>query len=214
MRKIQSVISLLFLLLLLAAVGAAQKGKKTPKVASDFFPLSAGDTWKYRHSEGAEFTIKVLDVEKQADGTTRYKVESQSGNQVLYWYSKTAGWVLLHDKVYPDQEGLKAKYDPPKQHLKNPLVKGETWVWTGMSEVNQQASESYKVIGPETVKVLAGTFRTMKIVGEISDGEATKTRTDWYAEGVGLVKSMTEGRGLKYGWELEDYSFKKVGPKK
>jgi hypothetical protein len=210
MKKMRSVISLLFLFLLLPANGAAQKSR-TP--ARDFFPLSAGHTWKYRHSEGAEFTIKVLDAEKQADGTTRYKVESQSGNQVLYWYSKTDGWVLLHDKVYPDQEGLKAKYDPPKKHLKNPLVKGETWAWNGMSEVNQQASETYKIIGPETVKVLAGTFRAMKIVGEISDGEATKTRTDWYAEGVGLVKSMTEGRGLKYGWELEDFNFKKAGRK-
>lgn len=211
MKKIRSVVSLLFLFLLLAAAGAAQKSRTA---APDFFPLGAGYSWKYRHSEGSEFTFKVLDAEKHADGTTRYKVELQSGNQVLYWYSKTKGWVLLHDKIYPDQEGLKAKYDPPKQHLKNPLVKGEAWTWNGMSEVNQSASESFQVVGPETVKVLAGTFRAMKIVGQVSDGEATKTRTDWYADGVGLVKSVTEGRGLKYGWELEDYSFKKGGPKK
>jgi hypothetical protein len=36
------------------------------------------------------------------------------------------------------------------------------------------------------------------------------TRTNWYAEGVGLVKSTTEGGQIKYGSELTDYSFKKL----
>ena len=35
------------------------------------------------------------------------------------------------------------------------------------------------------------------------------TRTNWYAAGVGLVKSATVAGQLKYGSELTDYSFKK-----
>jgi hypothetical protein len=114
----------------------------------------------------------------------------------------------MHAKSYIGQD-IKTNYDPPKQHLKNPLVAGAKWSWKGLSEVNQEASESYEVIGPETVKVAAGTFRAIKVVGKIMDGSSLKTRTDWYADGVGLVKSMSESQGLNYGWELEDYSFKK-----
>jgi hypothetical protein len=209
MKKIRLGLSLLFLFPLLMAGAAAQKARTG---TGDFFPLRAGDSWKYRHSEGSEFTIKVLEAEKQTDGATRFKVEIQSGLQVFYWYSKTKGWVFMHGKVYPEQEGVKANYDPPKQHLKNPLVTGEKWSWKGMSEVGMETSENYEVIGPETVTVPAGVFRAMKVVGRIADGDAL--RTDWYAEGVGLVKSTTEGRGLKYGWELADYSFKKGSRRK
>jgi hypothetical protein len=35
------------------------------------------------------------------------------------------------------------------------------------------------------------------------------TKTYWYADGVGLVKSMTDSGQIKYGWELVAYSFKK-----
>ena len=40
-------------------------------------------------------------------------------------------------------------------------------------------------------------------------GAIPMTKTSWYADGVGLVKSATEGGQIKYGSELVDYSFKK-----
>jgi hypothetical protein len=139
---------------------------------------------------------------------------SQSGLEVHYWYSKADGWVLLHHKSYVGQEGVKVDYDPGRQYLMNPLVAGKKWFWKGKGEIGQDITESNEIIGPETVKVPAGTFRAVKIVSQVADGEAVLTRTTWYAEGVGLVKSMSEGRGLKYGWELSDYSFKKAAPKR
>ena len=49
----------------------------------------------------------------------------------------------------------------------------------------------------------------MKVVSEVSGGTGPMTRTNWYADGVGLVKSTTQGGQIKYGSELTDYSFKK-----
>jgi hypothetical protein len=212
MKRTRLVLSLIVLFPLLAMSVSAQKPRRTPAVP-DYFPLEVGNTWKYRHSEGSEFTIKVLDAEKQKDGTTRYKVETLSGMEIHSWYSKPNGWVLLHEKSYVGQD-IKPTYDPPKQHLMNPLIPGGKWSWKGLSEVNQEASESYEVIGPENVTVAAGTFRAIKVVGKILDGSAVKTKTDWYADGIGLVKSTSEGLKYKYGWELEDYNFKKGKPKK
>jgi hypothetical protein len=49
----------------------------------------------------------------------------------------------------------------------------------------------------------------MKVVSEITGAATPMTRTSWYADGVGLVKTTTEGGQIKYGSELTDYSFKK-----
>jgi hypothetical protein len=49
----------------------------------------------------------------------------------------------------------------------------------------------------------------MKVVTKIIGAAAPRTRTNWYADGVGLVKSTTEAGKINYGWELTDYSFKK-----
>jgi hypothetical protein len=208
--KIHLAIAPVLTLLLLAPSAAAQRAG-APKRA-DFFPLRVGDSWTYRHSEDlSEITVKVLSAEKQPDGTLRYLVEKLAGLKIDSWYAHAEGWVLLLREAYPEQEGFEIKYDPPKKFLKNPLVAGATWNWSGKNIAQADATELNKVIGPEVVKVPAGRFRTVKVVSRVTDGGALKTVTNWYADGVGLIKSQTEGTGLTYGWELVDYSFKKPG---
>lgn len=212
MIKIYKVLTLAFTLFVLTLSVAAQKTKAS---APDYFPLRVGDSWKYRSiGEDFEFTTKVVSAEKQADGTTLYLVEKLAGVKIDDWYSRTDGWVLMHREAYPEQPGLDVKYQPARQYLKNPLVAGAKWNWKGKSVTQTEGVESNEIIGTETVEVPAGRFRAMKVVGQVSDGGAIKTRTSWYANGVGLVKSTTEAGQLKYGFELVDYSFKKTSPKK
>src|SRR5215212_5704632 len=108
MHKIRLATALLFLLPLLVMSVAAQKSRRPARgparaaaktvvnTVADYFPLRVGDSWTYLHNEGSQFTIKVTEAQKQADGTMRYKVVSQAGLEVHYWYSKPDGWVLLH----------------------------------------------------------------------------------------------------------------------
>ena len=213
MTKIRSILTLMAALFILMTSVEAQRAKQV--AARDYFPLRVGDSWKYRMTEGdTEYTVKVLSAEKQADGTTLYLLEKQAGVVIRDWYSKTNGWVLMHREAYAGQEGLDIKYEPPKQYLKNPLVAGEKWNWKGKSITQTDVEEHNEVIGIEVVKVPAGTFRAMKIVSRGSNGEAIIQKTYWYADGVGLVKSTSEGGQLKNGWELVDYSFKKTGAKR
>jgi len=133
-----------------------------------------------------------------------------AGVEIHEWYFKTDGWVLMHKESYPQQETAVVEHEPPRQVLKNPLVAGEKWRWSGKTISQTDVTESNEVVGLETVKVPAGTFRAMKVVSRVQEADsAVVTKTYWYAEGVGLVKWMTEGAQLKYGWELVDYSFKK-----
>ena len=197
-------------ILLLAANAPAQK----PKPGADYFPLRAGDSWTYRNTgDDSRYTIKVLSEEPQADGTILYQVELRAGVIVLKFFSKPKGWVLLHADRYPEHEGLEAKYEPPKQYLPNPLKTGLKWNWAGRDYTSTEVTEASEVTGSETVTVPAGKFRAMKVVSKITGGAAVMTKTYWYADGVGLVKTTTEAGEIKYGSELIDYSFKKNAKK-
>jgi hypothetical protein len=198
---------------LLAQRAKAPAKPNTPAV-KDYFPLRVGDSWKYQMvEEEAEYTLKVLSAEKQADGTMLYLLERLEGTEIHEWYSKTNGWVLMHKQSYTQQETF-VEHKPPRQVLKNPLVVGEKWRWSGKTITQNNVTETNEVIGLETVKVPAGTFRAMKVVSQVRDTDSGVTRTYWYAEGVGLVKWMTEGGQIKYSWELVDYSFKRPSTKR
>src|SRR5436190_3674528 len=206
MNKIRP-LSTAALALWLLTIGA--DAQKSAVAAPDYFPLRVGDSWTYRSTDGdTEHTIKVLSEEKQADGAIRYLVEKLAGANVLTVFSKSGGWVLMHSERYPEHEGLEAKYEPAKQYLPDPLIAGTKWAWKGKDSAQTDLDENHQVVDVEDVTVLAGKFRAMKVVSRIV-GAAPMTRTNWYADGVGLVKSETDGGQIKYGWELADYSFKK-----
>ncbi|PYJ08445.1 MAG: hypothetical protein DMF06_12755 [Verrucomicrobia bacterium] len=206
MNKIRP-LSTAALALWLLTIGA--DAQKSAVAAPDYFPLRVGDSWTYRSTDGdTEHTIKVLSEEKQADGAIRYLVEKLAGAKVLTVFSKSGGWVLMHSERYPEHEGLEAKYEPAKQYLPDPLIAGTKWAWKGKDSAQTDLDENHQVVDVEDVTVLAGKFRAMKVVSRIV-GAAPMTRTNWYADGVGLVKSETDGGQIKYGWELADYSFKK-----
>ena len=193
--------------LVLAPTGFAKKTKI--EGGPDYFPLRVGDSWTYRNSEEGGYTLKVLSEEPQTTGPSHYVVELLSGVKVLETFSKVERWVLFHREQYPEHEGLEANYDPPRQYLPNPLVVGQEWEWAGKDPTQVEYREHSRVVGFGRVTVAAGRFRAMKVVTEITGGSAAKTVTKWYAEGVGLVKSATDGGKIKYGSELTDYSFKK-----
>ena len=212
MIKFRTIAAILFVSLALLAV-EAQKPQPSPP-PPDYFPLRVGDWWKYRSATAdgkqSEFTIKVLSDEKQADGTNRYLMETLTTFQPIHdWYSKPSGWVLMHRIAYPKNEALKADYQPVKQYLKNPLSIGSSWEWKGKGMMGVDIEESSRVTGSEAVEVPAGKFQAMKVETKIIQGGMPVTKTYWFANWVGMVKSMTDTGSVKSTTELLDYSFKK-----
>jgi len=193
--------------LMFAPATFGQKSKT--KKPSDYFPLQVGYSWTYRNTEEGGYTLTVISAEPHEGGSSRYVVELSAGVKILQTYSKAPEWVLFHAEKYVEQEGLQAVYEPPKQYLPIHLKVGQKWEWSGKDPTQVEFHETSRVVGRETVTVPAGQFRAMKVVTEITGNSAVKTRTNWYAEGVGLVKSSTEAGKIKYGSELIDYSFKK-----
>lgn len=192
---------------LFASSALSEKPKE--KSGGDYFPLRVGDSWTYRNTEEGGYTLKVVSETPQEGGSPRSVVELASGVKILRTYSKAPGWILYHGETYPEHEGLQIIYDPPKQFMPSPLAVGQKWEWTGKDSTQMDYRESSQVVGAETVSVAAGKFRALKIVTQVTAGGGSKTRTEWFADGVGLVKSSTDAGKFKYGSELTDYSFKK-----
>ena len=210
MTNFRTITVLLIMSLALLAV-VAQKPQQPPP---DYFPLRVGDWWKYRSTTAdgkqSEFTIKVLSDEKQGDGTNLYLVETLSTFQPIHdWYSKPGGQVLMHRIAYPKNAALKADYQPVKQYLKNPLSVGAAWEWKGKGMMGVDIEESSRVTGSEVVEVPAGKFQAMKVETKVIQGGTPVTKTYWFANWVGMVKSMTDTGTVKSTTELLDYSFKK-----
>ena len=210
MTRFRTFAALLLMSLMLLAV-MAQKPKDPPP---DYFPLRVEDWWKYRSTTAdgkqSEFTIKVLSADKQGDGTNLYLVETLSTFQPIHdWYSKPGGQVLMHRIAYPKNEALKADYQPVKFYLKNPLSVGASWEWKGKGMMGVDIEESSRVTGTEAVEVPAGKFQAMKVETKVIQGGTPVTKIYWFANWVGLVKSMTDTGSVKSTTELVDYSFKK-----
>jgi hypothetical protein len=207
-----SVVSVLWLALVLGCsylkkrtMSPSSSGGVSSTGSKDYFPLSVGDSWKYRSTTAdgkqSEFTIKVLNEAKE-NGKTLYLVETVSTFQPIHdWYSKPSGWVLMHRQEYV-KTGQKAEYQPTKQFLKNPLTSGDSWKWKGTGMMGVEIDESNEVSGPETVSVATGKFEAMKVMTKVVQGGAPVTKTYWYAPGVGLVKSMTDTGSVKSTTEL------------
>ena len=189
---------------------SAQKPKEPPP---DYFPLRVDDWWKYKSTTAdgktSEFTMKVLSTEKHGEAT-HYLVEIATSFQPIHeWYSKPAGWVVWHREAFPKNAQMTVAFDPGRQYLKNPLSTGATWGWKGKGMMGVDVDETSTVAAAEAVAVPAGKFQAMKVVTKMTQGGTPVTKTYWYANHVGLVRSETDTGSVKSTTELVDYSFKK-----
>ena len=89
------------------------------------------------------------------------------------------------------------------------LSVGASWQWTGKGMMGVDIEESSRVAGSETVEVPAGKFQAMKVETRIVQGGTPVTKFYWFANWVGLIKSMTDTGSVKSITELLDYSFRK-----
>jgi hypothetical protein len=191
-----------------AGPSSAQKpGPKPKEPPPDYFPLRVGDSWSYRSTTAdgkqSDFTMKVLDADA---GVFHVRIESVF--PIEEWYSKPAGRVVWHREAYP-KSNQTVEFAPARQYLANPPAPGGTWAWKGKGSLGVDIDESSAFAGAEPVTVPAGKFQAIKVVTKVTQGGTLVTKTYWYADWVGLVKSTTDTGTVKSTTELVDYSFKR-----
>jgi len=194
------IISLLFLF---AALSNAQSDKeKTVINSKSYFPVNNGITLVYESSFGesitkyfqkGEFTISSSESDKfkyrqtlmiKEDGV--YVKETYQFLKIFLFIKKEAtftyGKLLLRFPL--------------------PLSPGIKWKWEG-EEFSDGDMNKVKVTGKaldkEFVMTKAGRFEAIKLETIVEGSSSSKNRvTEWYAEGIGLIKAkiIIEGGGV------------------
>jgi len=191
------------LLLLFAALGIASLAKDKIVVKSNlYFPVNNGITLVYKSSFGESITKYSQDGE--------FTICSSEADN--FKYRQTL--IIKKDGVYVKDTYQYLKiflfikkeatftYGKPLLRFPLPLLPGMKWEWEG-DEYSDDDTNKVKVTGQafdkEFIVTKAGRFEAIKLESIVEGSANAKNRvTEWYAEGIGLIKAkiIIEGGGV------------------
>jgi len=191
----------LLLLLAIMSVYLSPK-KKSILFSSSYFPINNNITLVYESSFGesiskyfkdGEFTVSSSEADKfkyrqiliiKEDGI--YVKETYQFLKVLLFVKKEETFT----------------YNKPLLRFPLPLTPGMEWKWEGdeySKDNTNKVMVSGKVLNKEFVNTKAGKFEAIKLQSVVEGSSNSKnTVTEWYVEGVGLIKAkiIIEGGGI------------------
>jgi len=172
--------------------------------AESYYPLKAGMTWQYQSSSGGSWVVKNL-APRELGGKT--VTPQQVGNDL---------WFLVEDStgIYDFAKQSSSDIDPQilttpyYYYVKNPASLGTNWEEKSQTTMLMQNVSFLRrcVIEKidDVITVLAGTFKDcvrIKCTGSTQVptqfGGVAEVRAEtynWYAPGVGRVRSITKER--------------------
>ncbi|MHB9040770.1 MAG: hypothetical protein ACYC4T_08960 [Melioribacteraceae bacterium] len=200
--KNNSIYIISFLLFFASMIDASSVKKKAAINTSVYFPVNNGIRLVYessfgesttKYSQNGEFTISSSEAEKfkyrqtftiKDDGV--YVKETYQYLKIFLFIKKEATFT----------------YGKPLLRFPLPLNLGVEWKWEG-DEYSDGDTNKVKVtgkaFGKEFVMTKAGRFKAIKLESIIEGSANAKNRvTEWFAEGIGLIKAkiIIEGGGV------------------
>jgi hypothetical protein len=182
--------------------GASLSNKNNSYVSTVYFPVNSGLTLVYQSSFGESFTNYI-----QNDSFT---ISSSKADKFKYRQTM----VIKDNGVYAVETYQYLKillfikkeatitYNKPLLRFPLPLSPGMKWEWKGNEYSDGNLSYltvNGQALCKETVITKAGTFNAIKIETIIeSSSNGKNIATEWYAEGIGLIKAkiIIEGGGI------------------
>lgn len=191
------------LILLFASSGFTQSDKeKIDVISNSYFPVNNGMKLVYESSFGETITKYYQDNE--------FTVSLSEGDD--FKYKQTL--MIKDDGIYVKETYQFFKiflfinkeetftYGKALLRFPLPLVPGTKWNWEG-DEYSDGETNKVKVTGKalnkEMVLTKAGSYEAIKIESIVEGSSGSKnTVTEWYVEGIGLIKAkiIIEGGGV------------------
>ncbi len=169
------------------------------KVAdAEYFPLKVGTTWEYK-AGGQTITVRVAKHEK-IDNVPCALLETVVNGNVITTEHISAD----KDGVYRHSLGGQ-KAEPAVKFVKLPIKKGESWK-VESKLMGQELKANFKE-GEDQVKVPAGTYKNaLTVSGDMEAMGQKMDLTQWYAKGIGMVKTVITVGGNKIEMELDKFT--------
>ena len=194
------------LVLFTAACGFAQdkkEEKKDDKKAANLQPLAKGTKW--------EFTVKVGDKEMDGIQEVTEVSEPKKGERAIATIATSVGGQKLSEEMSADEKGVYRhamqgqKLETPIAAIKYPAKAGTKWS-EKLKMMGQEVEADFEMKKEEKVKVAAGEYTAVPVEMTIKAGGQTITATNWYADGVGLVKQEMDLGAFKMSMELKKFT--------
>ena len=153
----------------------------------DYYPIEENTKYSYvgKGNEFATYTVFVdyisnnrIQTRTNNGGTESVNVMELKDNQLTLLYSR--------GETYFRQNFLNNEYDGGKILLKGPLKEGTSWNY------DENTTAVITNISKEVVTPI-GNFKAIEVTIEGKQGKTV----DYYAKGVGLVKTITFGEGYE-----------------
>ena len=183
------------------------------KYVPDYFPSPVGAEWHYKltSSAGTNMDIKTVVTEHADAAKVGYNIVQKSylPQESVNYYLKADG-VVYACKTEMPASNYSADFveDKPDLQYYTGLAAGHTWDYKGKMGA-QDWTQSWKVVGPEKVKVPAGEFDAIKVESTSEVAGSTTEYTFWYVDRVGPVRIVTKVSGMTNDMVLVKYSFPK-----
>jgi hypothetical protein len=181
---------------------SASDRKKVTVVSNSYFPVNNGVILIYKSSFGVSASKYFLDGE--------YVINSSEADDFKYIQTL----IIKDDGVYTKEtyqyfkvllfitKEATVTYEKPLLRFPLPLFPGKVWESEGIQYSDDESSKvkiSGIALGKEFIITKAGKFEAIKIESIIETSLDTKNKiTEWYAEGIGLIKAqiLINGGGL------------------
>ena len=196
-------IYILSLIILIAVLSGASLNKvKTNLISNSYFPINQDAELVYESSFGETVTKYFQDGEfilssSEADDF-KYRqtlIIKEDGVYVIETYQFVKIFLFINKEAT-------SSYGKPLLRFPLPLLPGKNWEWEGDEYSDGDTNTvkvTGKVIGKEIVETDAGRFEAVKLESLVEGSSDLKNRvTEWYAEGIGLIKAkvIIEGGGI------------------
>ena len=200
--KRNSIYIILLILLVAALSGASSNTEKTDLISNSYFPVDHEATLIYESSFGESITKYfqedecIISLSESDDFVYRQALVLKDDGvytKETYQYFKIFLFIKTESTV---------TYKTPLLRFPLPLSPGLEWDWEGDQYSD---GEIYKVkitgkaFNKEFVTTKAGSFEAIKLETVVETADDVKNKvTEWYAEGIGLIKAkvVIEGGGV------------------
>ncbi len=165
---------------------------------AEYFPLAANTGFKFKSNAGE--TIATVEQNSRGVAIT-YDAPNFSYKQSLFKTDKgvyltrteTSAFIFFGNDI---------SYPEPVLRIPLPLKAGDSWRWEGLETEDEDTTRltiNGKALGEEIVETAGGKFRCLRIELQVSSENGSQNMiNEWFAPGIGLVKSHArmEGSGI------------------
>jgi hypothetical protein len=196
-------INIISLIILFTALSdASLNEEKTLAISNSYFPVNNSIELVYKSSFGECITTYTHDggltISSSEADDFEYRQAMSIKEDGIY---VTETYQFLKIFLFINKEAT-STYEKPLLRFPLPLIPGTEWKWEGEEYSDGEKYNIHitgKVLATESIKTKAGKFDAIKLETIVESSSETKNKvTEWYAEGVGLIKAkiIIDGGGF------------------